>query len=80
METAREEKQDRASDHELIDTNIRAARELGEFLAPLCTRYGAPAIVRALGTAHVAKALGADPANPRLIEWLDFVCPRGKRR
>ena len=41
---------------------IRAERERGELLGPLCDKYGAEAVVKALGVPHVACSLGVGPA------------------
>jgi hypothetical protein len=54
---------------------IQVARQRGELLGPLCEKYGAEAVVKALGVKHVAVALGVqDDEDARevlddLLEW-----------
>lgn len=43
---------------EALDETIRAERDRGELLGPLTQKYGATAVVRALGVMELAELLG----------------------
>lgn len=54
------------------DDEIRELRRNGELLGPLVDRFGADAVVRALGVMHIADALGiTERARYRGRIWED---------
>lgn len=49
---------------ESVNDAILAERANGELLGPLIEKYGAPAVVDALGVAHLANTLLLDGPSP----------------
>jgi len=57
-----------------LDEEIRCERDRGELLGPLVDRYGAHAVVQALGMMHIAASLGIDtPVTDEGEESCDHV-------
>ena len=51
-----------------VDREIRQLRRDGELLGPLVKDFGAEAVVRALGSAHIAASL----LPPELLEGCEY--------